>query len=60
MMNNIINDLAYRGIGDKYSKRKTFLTKTLPKSVKDIQNKTFGEVMEISITSLNLLTIEMY
>ena len=39
MMNNIINDLGYPGVCDKSSKRKTFLTITLPKLVDDIQNK---------------------
>ena len=29
-MNKIMNDLGYTGVGDRDSKRKTFLTKTLP------------------------------
>ena len=44
MMNNIINDLGYTGVGDRDSKRKTFLTITLPKLVEEIQNKTFEEI----------------
>ena len=44
MMNNIIRDLGYTGDGDRDSKRKIFLTKTLPKLVEDIQNKTFDEI----------------
>ena len=44
MMNNIIRDLDYTGVEDRDSKRKTFLTKTLPKLVEDIQNKTFDEI----------------
>ena len=43
MMNNIINDLGYTGVGDRDSKRKTFLTITLPKLVEKIQNRTFEE-----------------
>ena len=44
MLNNIIRDLEYTGIGDYKSKRKLFLTTTLPKLVEDIQNKTFEEI----------------
>ena len=44
MMNNIVNDLGYTGVGDKDSKRKTFLTTTLPKLVDETQNKTFAEI----------------
>ena len=44
MLNNIIRDLGYTGIGDNKSKRKTFLTETLPRLVEDIQNKTFEEI----------------
>ena len=44
MMNNIINDLGYTGIGDKPSKRKKFFTITLPKLVEDIQNRTYEEI----------------
>ena len=44
MLNNIIGDLGYTGIGDNKSKRKTFPTETLPKLVEDIQNKTFEEI----------------
>ena len=44
MMNNIIKDLGYTGIGDESSKRKSFFTKTLPKLVEDIPNKTFDEI----------------
>ena len=48
MMNNIIKDLGYTGIGDRPSKRKKFFTKTLPKVVEEIQNKTFGEITDDS------------
>ena len=43
MISKIFNDLGYTGIGDRESKRKTFFTKTLPKLVEKIQNKTFDE-----------------
>ena len=48
MLNNIIRDLGYTGIGDNKSKRKTFLTEKLPKLVEDIQNKTFEEITDDS------------
>ena len=48
MMNNIKNDLGYRGLGDYPSKRKTFFTKTLPRLVEEIQNKTFDEITDES------------
>ena len=44
MMNNNITDLGYTDVGDKPSKRKTFLTITLPKLVQEIQSKTFEEI----------------
>ena len=44
MLNNIIRDLGYTGRGDHQSKRKIFLTKTLPKLVEEIQNRTFDEI----------------
>ena len=44
MMNNIIRDLGYTGVGDRDSKRKTFFTIELPKRGEDIQNKTFDEI----------------
>ena len=43
MMNNIIKVLAYTGVEDRDSKRKTFFTKTLPKLFDEIQNRTFDE-----------------
>ena len=48
MLNNIIRDLGYTGIGDNKSKRKTFLTEELPKLVEEIQNKTFEEITDDS------------
>ena len=48
MMNNIKNDLGYTGVGDRDSKRKTFLTVTLPKLVEKIQNRTFEEIRDDS------------
>ena len=44
MLNNIKNDLGYTGAGDYSSKRQTFLTKTLPRLVEEIQNRTFEEI----------------
>ena len=46
MLNNIINDLGYTGVVDRDSKRKKFFTKTLPKLVEDIQNRTFEEITD--------------
>ena len=46
MMNIIINDLGYTCDGDRDSKRKTFITKKLPKLVEQIQNKTFDEITD--------------
>ena len=40
---NIIRDLGYTGRGDRPSNRKSLFTKTLPKLVDEIQNKTFDE-----------------
>ena len=48
MMNNIKNDLGYTGLRDYPSKRKTFRTKTLPRLVEKIQNKTFEEITDDS------------
>ena len=44
MTTNIIRDLGYTGDGDRDSKRKTFLTITLPKLVDEIRNRTFDEI----------------
>ena len=44
MLKNITNDLGYTGVGDKPSKSETFFTKTLPKLVEEIQNRTFQEI----------------
>ena len=44
MLNNIIRDLDYTGDGDRDSKRKTFLTITLPKLVDELQNRTFDGI----------------
>ena len=46
MMNNIIGDLGYTGVGDKKWNRKTFFTKILPMIVDDIQKKTFDEITD--------------
>ena len=48
MTNFIKNHLNYTNIGDKPSKRKTFSTKTLPKLVEVIQNRTFNEIIHNS------------
>ena len=61
-MNNIIKDLGYTGVGEGDSKRKTFLTITLPKLVDEIQKEAFvgndleGQGIKISIPS-NILDI---
>ena len=44
MLNNIIRDLGYTGIGDYPSKRVIFFKTKLPKLVEEIQNKTFEEI----------------
>ena len=48
LTNNILSDLGYTGIGDRDSKRKIFFTKTLPKLVEKIQNKTLEEITDDS------------
>ena len=48
ILNNIIRDSGYTGIGDYPSKRKTFLTKTLPRLVEETQNRTFDEITDNS------------
>ena len=48
LLYNIINDLGYTGKGDIKSKRKLFLTETLPKLVQEIRNKTFEEITDDS------------
>ena len=48
MMINIIRDLGYTGVNDRDSKRKKFFTKTLPKLVEELQNKTFEEITDDS------------
>ena len=48
MMSNNLNDLGYTGIGDRDSKRKTLFTKTLPKLVEKIQNRTLDEFIDES------------
>ena len=48
MMNIIIRDLGYTGLRDYPSKRKTFFTKTLPKLIEEIQNRTFEEIINDS------------
>ena len=43
MMNNILRDIKYTGVGDKKSNRKTFFTE-LPKNINEIQIRTFDEI----------------
>ena len=43
MLNNILRDVEYTGVGDRSSKGKNFVTE-LPKMVNEIQNKTFNEI----------------
>ena len=46
MMNNIIRDLGYPGIGDRDSRRKMLFLKKLPKLAEKVQNKTFDEITD--------------
>ena len=48
MLNINRKGLRYTGIGDKPSKRKTFLTITLLKLVEEIQSKAFDEIVDSS------------
>ena len=48
MLYNIVRDIGYTGIGDNISKRKLFLTETLPSLVEEIQNRTFEEITDDS------------
>ena len=48
MTTSSIGEFNVTGIGDKTSWRKTFFTKTLPKLVNEIQNKTFHEIIDNS------------
>ena len=48
MMSNISKELGYTGIGDRGSKGETFFTKTLPKLLEKIQNKTFDDITDES------------
>ena len=48
MLNNIIRDLGYTGIGDYPSKGKKFLIITLLKLVEEIRNETFEEITDDS------------
>ena len=47
-MYNIVRDIGYTGVDDKKSNKKTFFTKTLPKLVDVIHNKTFDEITDDS------------
>ena len=46
MMYNIIGDLGYTGVGDRYPKK--IFTKTLPKLVIDIQNRCSEDITDSS------------
>ena len=46
--NNIIGGLVYTSIGDNLSEGKFFFSKTLPKLVEEIQNRTFDEIVDNS------------
>ena len=48
LVNNNENDLNYTGVGDKLSKRKTFLTLARPKLFDDNRNKTFDDNVNYS------------
>ena len=60
MPNNIIRDLGYTGRGDYQSKRKTFLTETLPKLVEEIQNRTYEEITIDSDNKLQGEGVKIY
>ena len=60
MLNNIIRDLGYTGIGDNKSKRKTFLTKSLPKLVEEIQNRTYEEITLDSDNNLQVKGVKIF
>ena len=49
MLNNIIRDLGYTAVGDIKSKRKIFLTESLPNLVEEIQNRTYEEITDNSV-----------
>ena len=51
-MNNIVKGLGYTGIDNRDWKRKTFLTKKLPRLDEEIQNKTFWEITDDSDNDL--------
>ena len=48
VMNNIIKDLGYTGVGDKSSKRIFFQKITILKLAEEVQNKTFDEITDDS------------
>ena len=48
MLGNILNNLGYRGIVDRDSKRKRVFSKILPKLFEKIQNRTFDEFIDDS------------
>ena len=48
MLYNLVRDIGYTGIGDNKSKRKLFLTETLPRLVEEIQNRTFEKITDDS------------
>ena len=48
MMNKIKIDLVYTSVSDKSSKRKIFLTETLPKRIDKNQNKIIEEIIDNS------------
>ena len=41
--NNILDDIAYAGIGDRNSKRKTFILVDSPKGVAEIESRSVNE-----------------
>ena len=46
LMNTVKNDFNYTGVGDKYWKRKTFLTITLLKLIEVIHDRTLEETKD--------------
>ena len=63
MMNNIVRDSGYTGVGDRDSKLKKFFTITIPKLAEEIHNKTFDELeLEGQGVKINILSniIDIY
>ena len=60
MMNNITSDLGYTGARDRPSAGETYFTKTLPRLVEKIQNKTFDENIDSSDNCLKVQRVKIF